>query len=149
MRQQFRLHRLGDARYELCIYSRDLDLDLFDVTASLDAIKRVALSGRSARVRAIVQDPRKALADGHRLIALAQRLPSTLELRTPVDERDLQYPSAFLINDRRGYFFRTLASRFEGEGSTYDAGRHAQLRALFEQVWERSTPSEDLRQLGF
>jgi predicted GNAT family N-acyltransferase len=140
---------LSDASHELAIYTRDLDAALFDVPATLEAIKRIALSGRHARIRILLHDPRKPLADGHRLIALAQRLPSVIALRTPVDERDLQYPSAFLLNDRRGYLFRVLGSRLEAEGSTYEPGRHAQLRALFDQVWERATPSEELRQLGF
>jgi predicted GNAT family N-acyltransferase len=139
---------LADARYEIAIYTRDLDPALLDVTPILDAIKRVALSGRRARVRVLVQEPRKAIADGHRLVALAQRLPSLIELRTPQDEQDRQYASAFLINDRRGYLFRILASRNEGEGSTYAPGRHAQLREYFDQVWERSAPSEELRQLA-
>jgi len=139
---------LADARYEIAIYSRDLDPALLDVLPILDAIKRIALSGRRARVRILVQEPRKALADGHRLIALAQRLPSIIEMRTPLEETDRQYASAFLINDRRGYLFRVLASRNEGEGSTYAPGRHAQLREYFDQVWERSVPSEELRQLA-
>ena len=139
---------LADARHELAIYSRDLDPVLLDLPAIVDAVKRVALSGRRARVRILVQEPRKPLADGHRLLALAQRLPSLIELRTPSDEHDLHYASAFLINDRRGYLFRTLASRNEGEGSTYAPGRHAQLREYFDQVWERSAPSEELRPLA-
>jgi predicted GNAT family N-acyltransferase len=140
---------LGDARHEISIHTRDLDAALFDVPATLEAIKRIALSGRRAQVRIIVQEPRRPLADGHRLIALAQRLPSAIAIRTPIDEHDLKYPSAFLVNDRRGYFFRVLGSRLEGEGSTYAPGRHAQLRELFDQVWERSAPSEELRQLAF
>jgi predicted GNAT family N-acyltransferase len=140
---------LGDAQCEIAIYTRDLDPALFDVAASAQAIKRIALSGRHAQVRMIVQEPRKALAEGHRLIALAQRLPSTIAIRTPIEEHDLHYPSAFLINDQRGYFFRVLGSRLEGEGSTCAPGRHAQLQELFNQVWERSVPSEELRQLAF
>src|SRR5262249_44319248 len=140
--------RPADPRHEIAIYTRDLDPALLDVPAILDAIKRIALSGRRARVRILVQEPRKPLADGHRLIALAQRLPSLIELRTPQDEQDRLYASAFLINDRRGYLFRTLASRSEGEGSTYAPGRHAQLREYFKQVWERSAPSEELRRLA-
>ena len=141
------MNGLEPARYEIAIYTRDLDPALLDVPPILDAIKRIALSGRRARVRILVQEPRKPLADGHRLIALAQRLPSLIEFRTPQDEQDRQYASAFLINDRRGYLFRTLASRNEGEGSTYAPGRHAQLREYFDQVWERSVPSEELRKL--
>ncbi|MEO7432608.1 MAG: GNAT family N-acetyltransferase [Dokdonella sp.] len=140
---------LSVARYEIAIYTRDLDAALFDVAETLDQVKRIALSGRHAQVRILVQEPRKALADGHRLIGLAQRLTTPIAIRTPLEERDLQYPSAFLVNDRRGYFFRMLGSRLEGEGSTYAPGRHAQLLSLFDQVWERSSPSEDLRQLAF
>ena len=140
---------LADAKHDVAIYTRDLDAALFDVPATLDALKRIARSGRYAQIRIIVQDARTPLADGHRLIALAQRLPSAIAMRTPVDERDQQYPSAFLINDRRGYLFRALGSRLEGEGSTYAPGRHAQLREFFDQVWERSVPSEELRQLAF
>jgi predicted GNAT family N-acyltransferase len=139
---------LADAAYEIAIYTRDLDPTLLDVPPIVAAIKRIALSGRRARVRILVQEPRKPLADGHRLLALAQRLPSLIEFRTPADEHDRQYASAFLINDRRGYLFRTLASRNEGEGSTYAPGRHAQLREYFDQVWERSAPSEELRKLA-
>ena len=139
---------LADTAHEIAIYTRDLDPALFDIPPILDAIKRIALSGRRARVRVLVQEPRKPVADGHRLIALAQRLPSLIEFRTPQDEHDRQYASAFLINDRRGYLFRILASRSEGEGSTYAPGRHAQLREYFDQVWERSVPSEELRQLA-
>ena len=140
---------LADAGHEVAIYTRDLDAALFDVPATLEAIKRIALSGLGAQIRILVHDARKPLADGHRLITLAQRLPSTIAIRTPVDERDLQYPCAFVLNDRSGYFMRVLASRLEGEGSTYAPGRHAQLRGLFDQVWERSIPSEELRSLGF
>lgn len=140
---------LADARHELAICTRDLDPALFDVPATLDALKRIALSGQHARIRILVHDPRKAVADGHRLIALAQRLPSAIALRTPVDERDLQYPGAFLVNDRHGYLFRVLGSRFEGEGSTHAPGRHAQLRELFDQAWERSVPCVELRPLAF
>ena len=139
---------LADAAHDVAIYTRDLDADLLDIPAILDALKRIALSGRRARVRVLVQDPRKPVSDGHRLIAIAQRLPSVIELRVPQDEHDRQYASAFLINDRRGYLFRLLASRNEGEGSTYAPGRHAQLREYFDQVWERSSPSEELRQLA-
>lgn len=140
---------LADANHEFAICTRDLDAALFDVPATLAQLKRIALSGRHARIRILVQDVRKPLTDGHRLIALAQRLPSAIALRTPVEERDLQYPSAFVLNDRGGYLFRILGSRAEGEGSTCAPGRHAQLCEFFDQVWERSQPSAELRTLGF
>jgi len=142
------LRLIGDAKRELCIYTRVLDPDLFENEAVLEALKRVAISGRGASIRILVQDPRAVAARGHRLLPLAQRLTSVFVLRTLVDDNDLQYPSAFVINDTRGCYFRVLGNRFEGEAVNYAPGRHAQLLEYFNQVWERSETSEDLRQLA-
>ncbi|HSN01726.1 MAG TPA: GNAT family N-acetyltransferase [Rudaea sp.] len=142
------LRLIEEARHELCIYTRDLDPILLENEASLEALRRVAISGRGARIRILIQDPRTVVVHGHRLIALAQRLTSVFALRTPTEDNDLQYPSAFLLNDASGYYFRTLATRFEGEAVNYAPGRHAQLLEYFNQVWERSETSEDLRQLS-
>ncbi len=141
------LELLRATKRELCLYTRDLDAALFDQDAVLDELKRIGTAGRGALVRVIVQAPAVAIADGHRLIHLAHRLSSVFQFRTPETEEDQQYPSAFLITDRRGYYFRVLGSRFEGEARTYAPGRHAQLREYFNQVWERSLPPEGLREL--
>ncbi|MGH8041972.1 MAG: GNAT family N-acetyltransferase [Rudaea sp.] len=139
---------IGAAKRELCLYTRDLDPGLLEAEPVLEALKRVAISGRGASIRILVQDTRAVTARGHRLLPLAQRLPSVFALRTPVQDDDLQYPSAFLINDTRGYYFRVLGNRFEGEAVNYAPGRHAQLLEYFNQVWERSETSEDLRLLS-
>jgi predicted GNAT family N-acyltransferase len=135
------------ARRELCIYTRDLDPPLLDSEAALAALKRIAIGGH-ASIRIVVQDPQQLLRRGHRLIGLAQRLTSVFAWRTPVQDSDLQYPSAFILNDTGGFYFRTLGNRFEGEAVNYAPGRHAQLREFFDQVWERSEPSQELRQLS-
>jgi predicted GNAT family N-acyltransferase len=142
------LSLIAAARREVCIYTRDMDPPLFDNEAILDALKHLAISGRGANIRIVVQDPRSPSQRGHRLIALAQRLSSVFAFRTPTQEEDLQYASAFVINDVRGYYFRTLGNRFEGESVNYAPGKHAQLQEFFDQVWERSEPSEELRQLA-
>jgi hypothetical protein len=142
------LQLIAAARREICIYSRDLDPVLYDTEAGLEALKQFAISGRGGSVRILVQEPRQPASRGHRLIALAQRLSSVFSFRTPVQDDDLQYPSAFLLNDVRGYYFRVLGSRYEGEIVNYAPGRHAQLQEYFNQVWERSEPSEEMRQLA-
>lgn len=139
---------LDDARHELAILSHDLDAELFATPTALEALKRIALSGRRARIRLLVREPREASIDARRLIALAQRLPSAFALRTPVEEIDRQDGSAFLLNDRHGYLFRPLAGRLVGEGSTYAPGRHQQLGARFDEMWERAEPATEFRALG-
>lgn len=139
---------LADARHEIALCTRDLDPGVLDAPEVLAQIKRIALSGRRARVRILLHDPRKAVTDANRLVALAQRLPSMIEVRTPIEEQDLQFAAAFVATDRRGYLYRPLASRHEAEGSTHAPGRHGQLLSLFDQMWERAVPSEELRPLG-
>lgn len=139
---------LVDSRHEIALFTRDLDPGVLDAPEVLEQVKRIALSGRRARIRILLQDPRKAVADGNRLIPLAQRLPSMVEVRTPIEEQDLQYAAAFVVTDHRGYLYRPLASRHEAEGSTHAPGRHGQLLSLFDQMWERAVPSAELRQLG-
>lgn len=139
---------IATARREVCIYTRDLDPALFDTEAALDALKRLAIAGRGATIRVLVQEPRVPSRRGHRLVALAQRLSTAFAFRTPQQEEDLQYPSAFVLNDARGYYFRTLGNRYEGEAVNYAPGKHAQLQEFFDRVWERSEPSEELRQLA-
>jgi hypothetical protein len=130
----------------LYIYTRDLDPQLLDTEAALGALKQLAIGGQ-AGIRILIQEPQQPLRRGHRLIALARRLSSVFALRTPVQDSDLQYPSAFLLNDSSGFYFRTLGNRFEGEAFNYAPGRHAQLLEFFKQVWERSESSEELRQV--
>jgi predicted GNAT family N-acyltransferase len=139
---------IAAARREVYIYTRDLDPLLFDTEEVLGALKGLAISGRGAAIRILIQDPQQPIRRGHRLIALAQRLASIFTLRTPTQAEDLQYASAFVLNDNYGFYFRTLGTRFDGEVVNHAPGRHAQLLDYFKQVWERSETSEELRQLA-
>lgn len=139
---------LAGARHRLWLLSRDLDPLLLDREPVIDEFKRIALSGRGAEIRILLHEPGIALREGHRLVLLAQRLSSHLHLRVPVIDEDRQYPSAFLLNDRGGYYFRPIGSRYEGEGNTHLAPRQAALLSHFEAVWERSEPALELRRIG-
>jgi len=136
------------AKRELCIYTRDLDAALLDTEKSVEALKQLALSGRGVRIRILVQNPLMAIQSGHRLISSIERLPTAFAVRIPTQEEDFQYPSAFILNDQNGFYFRPLGNRFEGESHTYAPARHKQLWEYFEQVWQFSEPSVELRHLS-
>ena len=136
------------ARRQLRIYSRELDPGLLDNAAVLAALRRFSTGNPGGEIRILLQDaatPQHALAP---LLGLAQRLPSVFafrEVREPVDKA---YASAFVANDARGYYFRTLGHRFDGETDLDGAGRARQLREEFGRFWERARPCTEFRALG-
>lgn len=138
---------LKATRHTLSVFTRDLDPAVLCNEAALGELRRVALSGRGADIRLLVQDPTAALRPAAQLIALAQRATTTLSIRAPVDEIDINYPSGYLVNDVGGYLFRPIASRFEGTTHAHAFGRSRQLQDSFDKVWERSEAPTELRAL--
>lgn len=136
------------ARRQLCIYSRDLEYGLYGQNEIVEALKQFALRNRNGGVRIIVQDPASLQSQTHPVIELAQRLPSYFPIRTPVEAEDLQYLSAFVVNDGDGYLFRQLGERYEGHWSPNLPARNRQLTEEFERVWQRSRPCTEFRALG-
>lgn len=142
------LKLLSGARHSICVLVRELHPLLLNDTACLVELRRLAISGRGASIRILAQDLTRALQEGTRLLELAQRLSSIIEMRRPVEPADLAYRSAFMCVDTCGYLFRPLESEMASEGSTWAPGRHAELMRLFEEVWARSEPWPELRTLG-
>jgi predicted GNAT family N-acyltransferase len=136
---------LGDARRQLYIFSRALDPELFSGDAPLQALRRIATAGRGAEVRILVQDPETALHDGAPLLALAQRLSSSVPLRQPAEDTEAPFAGAYVLNDAGGLLFRPIGSRFEGSFRRHAPGHHRQLLEQFRQAWDRAEPATTLR----
>lgn len=139
---------LSGARHSMCVLVRELHPQLLNDTACTVELRRLAISGRGASIRVIAQDLARAMQEGSRLLELAQRLSSVIEMRRPLEDSDLAYRSAFMCVDTCGYLFRPLESAMTAVGSTWAPGRHAELMRLFEEVWARSEPWPELRALG-
>ncbi|HEX5755344.1 MAG TPA: GNAT family N-acetyltransferase [Arenimonas sp.] len=139
---------IDTARREMWLYTRDLEHNLYGQPALVDALRRFGTSGHGGVVRILIQEPATAAGSGHPLLELAQRLPSVFLFRAPADPVDQQYAGAYLVNDRDGFLFRQLGSRWEGEWSPAQPARAKQLREQFMRVWERSRACSELRSLG-
>jgi predicted GNAT family N-acyltransferase len=139
---------LSGARHSMCVLVRELHPVLLNDTACLVQLRRLAISGRGASLRMIAQDLTRAFREGTRLLQLAQRLSSVIEMRRPVEPADLNYRSAFMCVDTQGYLFRPVESEMSASGTTYAPGRHAELMRLFEEVWNRSEPWPELGAVG-
>ncbi|MEO6799238.1 MAG: GNAT family N-acetyltransferase [Rhodanobacter sp.] len=142
-----RLQLLGDARHRLAIRLPVLDDENYASVQELDQLRRIAISGRSALIRVLLHDPDAALRNDHRLIALAQRLPSSIQIRVPVDEVDLTWASACLLNDVGGYLFLPDAQRTRGRAARSHRANAAPLQQHFDEVWDRSERASVLQSL--
>lgn len=139
-------HMLGQARRELYLLSRELDKTVFDQAEFIDALKALALRSRLTRIHILLQDHAKVVSQGHRIIELARRLTSRMEIRIASEEwRD--YAENFMTVDLHGYVHRELASRYEGTADYHDPLRVQKLRALFDEIWESAQPDAELRRL--
>ncbi|SKB47679.1 MULTISPECIES: hypothetical protein [unclassified Luteibacter] len=139
---------LTQARYRAAIYLPRMDVGMLDHETILTELRRLATSGRQAQVRILTHDAEQAHREGHRVIALAQRLPTAVSIRVPTDEIHLGYASAFICDTTSGYLFRPVASRFEARGDLDAPGETSRLMAYFEEVWERAEPAWQIRPLG-
>jgi len=137
---------LAGARRQVWIYSRELDPGLLDRPEAVALLRHFA--GRGGLVEVLLQNPaapQRALAP---LLGLAQRLPSAFAFRAIEEPGDRAYPSAYVVNDRDGWYFRGLGHRFDGETRLDGGARARQLRAEFAPVWERARPCTEFRALG-
>ena len=133
-------------RHTFLVVSRDLEPRLFDTSEVLDAVKAIALGSRNSQIRLIVQDPTLVIKRGHRIIELARRLPSYIQLRVPAREH-ANYNAAFVVADRVATIYRGLADRYEGRVCFNDPRHGDELSRLFAEMWESATPPPDLRAL--
>lgn len=135
------------ARRSLVLLSRDLEPQIYDDERFLAEVRRIATSGRYARVRVLVQDSARATREGHRLVELARRLSSFVEIRKPhPDHRNVI--ESFLVADERALLHRKEADRFEGYADLDAPADARRLLRVFDEIWGRATPDPELRRLG-
>jgi predicted GNAT family N-acyltransferase len=145
--QQMAVALADGARHRLWIASADLESAVYDNEAFVDAVKRVALSGRGASVHILVHDLSTAMQHGHRLLALAQRISSLIEIRRVREQESGDFPASLLLNDNGGWMRRPDRLSYDGEAHLNDRPRQRELLLGFERAWDRAEPETSARLL--
>jgi hypothetical protein len=131
----------------ICIFSHDLEPQIYNQTPFLDAVKELAIGSRQGSIRILLQDNEKVQREGHRLVHLWRRLTSKIEIRRP--HRDyMDHPESFLVVDQTGYLRHRTYTGYEAIvdfNSRLEAGK---LAGFFDEVWEQSEPDSELRGLN-
>jgi hypothetical protein len=136
----------SQALRSLDIFTYDLDPYLYDQLPFIDAVKQLALSSQYSGIRILLQDNHKVQQEGHRLLELARRLTSSIEIRRP-DTAHLGHGENFLVADQTGYVHRSLHDLYEGRVDFNDRLYSRQLSTFFTEAWERGEPESSLRRL--
>ena len=134
------------AQRTLLLHTEDLEPAIYDDSSFLDAVSRLARAHGQSRIWILVQDARRAVLHGHRLIETARRLSSSIQLRRPAAAYR-NFHESFLLADGCGYLHRPIAARFEGTANFHDPAKVADWEKYFMEVWERSEPDEEVRRL--
>ena len=136
----------AQAQRTLLLHTEDLEPAIYNDSAFLEPVSRLARSQGPSRIWVLIQDSRKVVQHGHRLIEIARRLSSAIQLRRPAPQYR-NYHESFLLADGCGYLHRPIAARYEGIANFYDPGKVAEFGKYFMEVWERSEPDEEIKRL--
>lgn len=133
---------------ELRLLTFDFDRRVYGTDDFVALVKAMVLASDHARVRVLINQPRLAMQGAHRLIELGRQVPSRIEFRELLDERQLTHRGEWLINDRHGLLERrepdALYARLE-----LDAPVPARQRTTeFDGLWDESPTARELRVLA-
>ncbi|MET1076525.1 MAG: histone acetyltransferase HPA2 [Pseudomonas sp.] len=135
---------LQQAKRNLCLYSDDLEPWLYHHSSVLQACTAFLLAHSKNRLRILLRDVGPAVKEGHRLLALSRRLPSSCQIR----KLNPDHPNeevAFLLADTQGLLLRPEPDQTAGYALYQDPGRVRQRQAQFDQAWDTSVTDPDLR----
>jgi hypothetical protein len=133
------------ARY-LCILSPALDHAAFDNEPLAEGISALVRQSRQTEVRILVANTSAIVNRGHRLLNLARRLPSSVQLRR-LDEHPDWNGQTVVIRDRDGVLYKPGGSDADGfyePASRASTQRHLD---LFNELWRHSVQDPNLRAL--
>jgi hypothetical protein len=136
----------AQAQRTLLLHTEDLEPAIYDESAFLDGVSRLARAHSQSRIWILIHDARKVIQHGHRLIETARRLSSAIQLRRPAPQYR-NYHESLLLADGCGYLHRPIAARYEGTANFHDPGKVADFEKYFMEVWERSEPDEEIKRL--
>ena len=138
---------VAGARRYLDVQSIALDHQLFDTSFIEDCVSDLARRHATSRVRILVDDVASIVARGHRLVELARRLPSKIEIRRanePAPARE----TTFVVADTAGVWVVQDPEVYTGWSSARDVVRAGRLQIEFERRFERAAPDPELRLLS-
>lgn len=140
---------LDQSRQRVRIHAPLLDAGVWADQRVVDAI-RGFVTGRSHReLQLLLGHDVELMRDHAAVVALHQRLPTLLHVRSPQADESLPEPRLFMLADNGGLLLGDIDLRSAGaEFTAASAGIARMLGERFDQAWLRANPLTGLRALG-
>ncbi|OOG24543.1 hypothetical protein B1C78_08545 [Thioalkalivibrio denitrificans] len=138
--------QIAEARRRIWILSPDLAPAVYDHAAMADAVSALARRSRHSDVRILIQDSRSLPPEGHRLVDLALRMSSRIQLRRRSPDDPSLVESLMLVDDR-AYLHQPRAA---DPVALADANAPPRVRTFedrFRTFWTHAVPDPELRRL--
>lgn len=130
----------------LSIFTQDLEPLIYGEEPFLEAVKRLVLARSYAKVRVLLADPSRAMADNNRFLALARRLSSCIDMRAISGDFAVG-AGAFVIADDKALVYRLRADRWDGISDMNDPAVARKYLNFFDEVWNTSMQESQMRQM--
>lgn len=114
--------------------THELESPVFEYAPFLEAVKRLVLARRFAKVRVLLLNPARVPHHRHAFVALARKLTSHIEIRNATDEfRDV--PDTYMVADGHATLYRLQTARWEGICDLQDRGVARSFLERFDVAW--------------
>ncbi|MDY6993728.1 MAG: hypothetical protein SVR94_14155 [Pseudomonadota bacterium] len=137
---------MQQAELRVDILSYDLEPDVYDNEACLEAVEDLALRSRYSKIRILIHDAQKISRRGHSFIYLARRVGSLIQLRS-MAEVHKSFRENFLIVDGIGVMHRPYADTLAATVNFKDAPKARDLSKIFEKLWKDAEPDPNSQYL--
>lgn len=149
MLQNAAIALLAQSKREILIVTPDLEHARFDNDEFINALSAFSRSSRYTVTRLLIANPSMAVAEGHRLVKLARKLSSLIDIRQLHDDDiDVSQPQAWIVADDIGLLRCTNRDPWQGSLLPKGTPYAQQARTRFMEWWERGAEIQDFRELG-
>lgn len=142
----FALKLLTRSRRNISILSNNLDPVIFNTDEFVDAISQIARNHRYAQIQILVKDTQQLLENSHKLVKLAQRLPSKLGIRKLTIEPD-DKKLGFMLCDNDGLLYKNDDAIYQGFANSNATAEVKHFRGIFDYIWQYGEAEPELQQL--
>ena len=140
------LELVKQCKQKLAIISQELDPLVYDQADLVEAMRQLALKSRNVEIRIIVFEPELIVRKGHKLVDLAGKVSSFIEMRKIATEYK-SFNESILIADNSGYLYQESTERYKGKLNFNGRRESKHLLDAFNMMWNTAKPDANLRRM--